>query len=74
MKPEAQESLDMLKAPQITTFQIPRTVAIVGITLFAYFYFHLPPPPDTTFLSIPVTTMDVFFPLAHAFRNATGGS
>ncbi|KAG1848968.1 hypothetical protein DFJ58DRAFT_795702 [Suillus subalutaceus] len=73
MKAEAQEGLGMLKAPQITTFQIPRTTAaITGIALFAYFYFLSSPPPDTTFLSIPVATMDAFFSPAHAFRNATG--
>ncbi|KAG2367581.1 hypothetical protein BDR07DRAFT_1271768 [Suillus spraguei] len=72
MKAEAQEGLGMLKAPQITTFQIPRTTAIVGIALFTYFYFLSPPPPGTTFLSIPITTMDAFFSPAHAFRNTTG--
>ncbi|KAG1781106.1 hypothetical protein EV702DRAFT_1177467 [Suillus placidus] len=72
MKAEAQESLGMLKTPQITTFQIPRTAAITGITLFAYFYLLSPPPPDATFLSMPVTAMDAFFSPAHAFRNATG--
>jgi len=71
MKAEAQEGLGMLKAPQITTFQIPRMTVITGIVLFASFYFLSPPPPGTTFLSIPVTTMDAFFSPAHAFRNAT---
>jgi hypothetical protein len=72
MKAEAQESLGMLKVPQITTFQIPRTAAITGIAFFAYLYLLSPPPPDTTFISIPVTTMDAFFSPAHALRNATG--
>ncbi|KAG2087919.1 uncharacterized protein F5147DRAFT_727407 [Suillus discolor] len=72
MKAEAQEGLGMLKAPQITTFRIPRTSVFTGILLFAYFYFLSPPAPDTTFLSVPVTTVNAFFSPAHAFRNATG--
>ncbi|KAG2033912.1 hypothetical protein BDR03DRAFT_966463, partial [Suillus americanus] len=72
MKAEAQEGLGMLKAPQITTFQIPRPAAITGIAVLAYFYLISPPPPDTTFLSIPITTIDAFFSPAHVFRNATG--
>jgi hypothetical protein len=38
----------------------------------AYFYLLSPPPPGTTFLSIPVTNMDAFFSPAHAFRDLTG--
>jgi hypothetical protein len=38
----------------------------------AYFYLLSPPPPGTTFLSIPVTNMDAFFFPAHAFRDLTG--
>ncbi|KAG1720384.1 hypothetical protein EDB19DRAFT_1647161 [Suillus lakei] len=73
MKAEAQEGLGMLKAPQITTFQIPRTTAtITGVALFAFLYFLSPPPLGTTFLSIPITTMDTFFSPAHTFRNVTG--
>lgn len=72
MKAEAQEGLGMLKAPQITTFRIPRMAAFTGIMVFVYFYFLSPPPPGTTFLSVPVTSVDTFFSPAHAFRNATG--
>ncbi|KAG2069919.1 hypothetical protein BDR04DRAFT_1077452 [Suillus decipiens] len=72
MKAEAQEGLGMLRVPQITTFQIPPTVATIGIAVFSYFYFLSPPSPNTTFLSIPVTIMDAFFSPAYAFRDATG--
>ncbi|KAG1751629.1 uncharacterized protein EDB91DRAFT_616512 [Suillus paluster] len=73
MKVEAQEGLGMLKAPQITTFRFPlRPGVITGAVLLAYFYLVSPPPPSTTFLSIPVTTMDAFFSPAHAFISATG--
>jgi hypothetical protein len=46
--------------------------AIAGMMVFIYFYFLSPPPLGTTFLSVPVTSMDAFFYPAHAFRNATG--
>ncbi|KAG1803913.1 uncharacterized protein HD556DRAFT_1484527 [Suillus plorans] len=71
MKAEAQEGLGMLKAPQITALRIPCTGVFAGILLFAYFYFLSPPAPDTTFLSVPVTTVDAFFSPAHVFRNTT---
>lgn len=72
MKAEAQESLGMLKAPQITTFWIPRMAAIAGIMSFVCIYFLSPPPLGAAFLSIPVTTVDAFFSPAHAFKKATG--
>ncbi|KAG1750993.1 hypothetical protein EDD22DRAFT_850748 [Suillus occidentalis] len=72
MKAEAQEGLGMLKAPQITTFRIPRMAAFTGIMVFFYFYFLSPPPLGTTFLSVPATSVDTFFSPAHAIRNATG--
>lgn len=72
MKAEAQEGLGMLKAPQITTFRIPRMTAFTAIMVFSFFYFLSPPPLGTTFLSVPVTYVDTFFSPAHAFRSATG--
>ncbi|KAG2059863.1 hypothetical protein BDR06DRAFT_873406, partial [Suillus hirtellus] len=71
MKAEAQEGLGMLKAPQISGLQIPCTGVFAGILWFTYFYFLLPPVPDTTFLSISVTTVNAFFSPVHMFRNTT---
>ncbi|KAG0706061.1 hypothetical protein DFH29DRAFT_798886 [Suillus ampliporus] len=77
MKAEAQEGLGMLKAPQLTTFRFPPfrfslPAAIAGTSILVALYLISPPPPGTTLLSIPVSTMDSFFSPAHAFRNATG--
>ncbi|KIK45557.1 hypothetical protein CY34DRAFT_523989 [Suillus luteus UH-Slu-Lm8-n1] len=72
MKAEALEGLGMLKAPQLTTFRFPSKAAITPFVFLAYFYLLSPPPAGTTFLSIPVTNMDVFFSPAHAFRDLTG--
>ncbi|KAG2144316.1 hypothetical protein DEU56DRAFT_791170 [Suillus clintonianus] len=72
MKAEALEGLGMLKAPQLTTFRFPPKAAITPFVFLAYFYLLSPPPPGTTFLSIPVTSMDAFFSPARAFRDLTG--
>ncbi|KAG1739026.1 hypothetical protein EDB19DRAFT_1981680, partial [Suillus lakei] len=72
MKAEALEGLGMLKAPQLTTFRFPPKAAMTPFVFLAYFYLLSPPPPGTTFLSIPVTTLDAFFSPAHAFRHLTG--
>lgn len=72
MKAEALEGLGMLKAPQLTTFRFPSKAAMTPFVFLAYFYLLSPPPPGTTFLSIPVTNMDTFFSPAHAFRDLTG--
>ncbi|KAG2345828.1 hypothetical protein BDR05DRAFT_1058005 [Suillus weaverae] len=72
MKAEALEGLGMLKAPKLTTFRFPFKAAITPFVFLAYFYLLSPPPPGTTFLSIPVANMNAFFSPAHAFRDLTG--
>ncbi|OAX33438.1 hypothetical protein K503DRAFT_775610 [Rhizopogon vinicolor AM-OR11-026] len=72
MKAEAQEGLGMLKTPQLTTFRLPPLALASALVSLTYFYLFSPPSPGTTFLDIPVSTMDAFFSPAHAFRSATG--
>ncbi|KAJ8595458.1 hypothetical protein M405DRAFT_727982 [Rhizopogon salebrosus TDB-379] len=73
MKAEAQEGLGMIKTPQLTSFRFPRLGGLISVLCtLTYFYFLSPPPPGTTFLDIPVSTMDALFAPAHVFRSTTG--
>ncbi|KAG2042779.1 hypothetical protein BDR03DRAFT_912312 [Suillus americanus] len=72
MKTEALEGLGIVKAPQLTTFRFPPKAIMTPFIFLAYFYLLAPPPPGTTFFSIPVANMDTFFSPAHAFRGFTG--
>jgi hypothetical protein len=72
MKAQALGVLGTLKAPQLTTFRFPPKAILTPFIFLAYFYLLAPPPPGTTFLSFPASTVDTFFYPAHAFGNFTG--
>ncbi|KAG1812861.1 uncharacterized protein BJ212DRAFT_1368588 [Suillus subaureus] len=72
MKTEALKGLGMLKVPQLTTFRFPPKAIMTPFIFLAYFYLLAPPPPGTTFFSIPATNVDAFFSPAHAFGGFTG--